>query len=267
MSDSVPVRSKVLKRDKAHVYTRSELRACARKGHATYRPDEADLADRLHLTTPGGEAWRCLRCGDWAPGAPAGSGPAQDAPLVLRGKALRSALVLRLLSVERAVRAILLVGAAYGVLRFSADRSSIQAALNRDLPALHNIGINIDQLALVKDLQKQLTEKPDHFKLIALLLLGYALIEAVEAVGLWLTARWGEYFAAVATAVFLPFEVSELAKGFSAFKLGAFLLNVAAVAYLIASKRLFGLRGGAQAYEKERRGEQLLEVEQAALTS
>ena len=41
-------------------------------------------------------------------------------------------------------------------------------------------------------------------------------------------------------------------------------INVAAVAYLLVSKRLFGLRGGRAAYDEERRGEQLLDLERAA---
>ena len=38
----------------------------------------------------------------------------------------------------------------------------------------------------------------------------YALIELTEGVGLWLGQRWGEYFAMVATSVFLPYEVYDL---------------------------------------------------------
>jgi hypothetical protein len=36
---------------------------------------------------------------------------------------------------------------------------------------------------------------------------------------------------------------------------------MAAVLYLLISKRLFGIRGGRAAYHRERRGEQLLEVD------
>ena len=46
-----------------------------------------------------------------------------------------------------------------------------------------------------------------------------------------------------------------------------FTINVAAVIYLLISKRLFGLRGGRKAYDEERRGEQLLDVERAAMTA
>jgi len=92
-----------------------DLRACGRHGHATYAPDEPDLRDRLHVTTAAGEAWRCLRCGDFVAGAPRGSGPADDAPIVLRGRALRDAFVLRLLAVERGLRGVLLIVLAYAL--------------------------------------------------------------------------------------------------------------------------------------------------------
>ncbi len=244
---------------------RWELRACARHGHATYAPDETDLAARLRGSSAAGQTWRCLRCGDFVPGAPHAHGPAENAPLVLRGKALRQATILRALAVERLLRAVLLALAVYGVLRFRAAQGSLQAALDRDLPAFRASGIHVDQLALVRELQHALATKPSRLTLVAVLLAGYAGIEAIEAVGLWLLTRWGEYFAVIATAAFLPLEVRELLKGITATRGGAFVINVVAVVYLLFSKRLFGLRGGRPAYDRERRGEQLLEVEQAAL--
>jgi uncharacterized membrane protein (DUF2068 family) len=249
----------------ARTPSRWELRTCARRGHATYAPSESDLAERLSGTTGIGPVWRCLRCGDFVLGEPHASGPADQAPLVLRGKALRSAIVLRALAIERVIRALLLAVAVYVVLRFRADRGSIQQHLDRDLPALRAVGVHVDQLALVRDLQKALATQPSRLTLIAVLLAVYAAIEAVEAIGLWLLARWGEYFAAVATAVFLPLEVRDLLRGVTPTRAGAFAINIAAVIYLLFAKRLFGLRGGRAAYDRERRGEQLLEVEQSAL--
>ena len=85
---------------------------------------------------------------------------------------------------------------------------------------------------------------------------------------MWLLARWGEYFAVVATSVFLPLEVYDLVtKGVTFTRAEAFAINGAAVIYLLISKRLFGLRGGRRAYDEERRGEQLLDVERAAMTT
>jgi hypothetical protein len=54
-------------------------------------------------------------------------------------------------------------------------------------------------------------------------------------------------------------------KGVTVTRAGAFAINVAAVLYLLLAKHLFGLRGGRKAYDSERRGEQLLEVERSAL--
>jgi hypothetical protein len=47
-------------------------------------------------------------------------------------------------------------------------------------------------------------------------------------------------------------------------KIGTLVLNILAVLYILLSKRLFGLRGGVEAFEAERRGASLLEVEEAA---
>jgi hypothetical protein len=68
----------------------------------------------------------------------------------------------------------------------------------------------------------------------------------------------------VGTAVFIPLEAYELFEKVTTLRLAAFVLNVFAVAYLVWTKRLFGVRGGRAAFEAERRGESLLEVEQAA---
>ena len=247
-----------------HRLNRWELHTCARRGHITYAPNDAALADGLRGTTGLGEVWRCLRCGEFTLGAPKGRGPAEDAPMVLRGKALRQAIIVRALAVERWFRALLIGLAAWAVWKFRGAQGSIQAALERDLPLLRASGIKVDQMATVHELEKALATKPSTLTVLFFVLVAYAVLELVEGIGLWLLARWGEYFAVVATAVFLPLEVHELAKGITITRGVAFVINVAAVVYLLISKRLFGLRGGRRAYDEERRGEQLLEVELAA---
>ncbi|GBG37774.1 hypothetical protein NJB14197_26050 [Mycobacterium montefiorense] len=74
---------------------RWELVTCALAGHVTYAPDEQALANRLTGTTGLGEVWRCLRCGEFVVGAPHGKGHAEDAPMIMRGKALRQAIIIR----------------------------------------------------------------------------------------------------------------------------------------------------------------------------
>src|SRR5579859_5056624 len=85
--------------------------------------------------------------------------------------------------------------------------------------------------------------------------------------GAWLGRRWGEYFAMVATSVFLPYEVYDLTVKITWLRLGALLINLLLVVYLAWSKRLFGLRGGKAAHQARLRSESVIEVEQAALAA
>ena len=184
--------------------------------------------------------------------------------MVLRGKALRQAIIVRALAVERWFRALLIGLAAWAVWKFRGAQGSIQAALERDLPLLRASGIKVDQMGAVRELEKALATKPSTLTLLFFALAAYAVLELVEGVGLWLLKRWGEYFAVVATSIFLPLEVHDLAKGITVTRALTFAINVAAVVYLLVSKRLFGLRGGRKAYDDERRGEQLMDIELAA---
>lgn len=249
---------------KEHRHNRWELVTCAVAGHVTYVPDDRALADRLSGSTGLGEVWRCLRCGEFTVGEPHGRGRAEDAPMIMRGKALRQAIIIRALAVERLFRAVVIALAAYAVWKFRGARGAIQATLDRDLPIFRAAGFKVDQMTIVHELEKALAAKPSTLVLLTLALVGYALIEVVEGVGLWLLKRWGEYFAVIATSVFLPLEIHDLAKGITMTRVVTFAINVAAVIYLLVSKRLFGLRGGRKAYDEERRGEQLLDVEKAA---
>jgi uncharacterized membrane protein (DUF2068 family) len=69
----------------------------------------------------------------------------------------------------------------------------------------------------------------------------YAVVEGVEAVGLWFERRWAEYLTALATAGFLPFEVRELIRRVTVVRVGALVVNLAVLAWLVWRKRLFGI--------------------------
>jgi uncharacterized membrane protein (DUF2068 family) len=246
-----------------------DLRACGRHGHTTYAPDEPELQDRLRTDTPAGEAWRCLRCGDFVPGAALLSGPADDAPLVLRGRALRDAVILRLLAVERGIRGLLLWVLAYGLHRFSGAEGSLQKVFEQDLPLLKpladQLGVDLESSGPVKLIREAFGLSPHTLLWLSIGVAAYGALELLEAVGLWLMRRWGEYVAAVGTAIFLPLEIRELLDRVTVLRVGAFLINAGAVAYLLYTKRLFGLRGGHAAFQAERHSDSLLEIEQATL--
>jgi len=245
-----------------------ERRTCGRRGHLTYRPTEAEYADRLRAQTALGEAWRCLRCGDWALGAPPAAGPAEHAPVPARGKALRQLALLRVLAVERLVRAVVLILAAYGVNQFSSAQTSLRRSFNNLLPSArplaNRLGFDLDHSLLVREATKALNASQRTLTLVAVALLLYGLLEGVEGVGLWLARRWAEYLTVVATAAFVPLEIYELYDHPTVTKGVTFAINVAIVVYLLLAKRLFGLRGGQRAYAEELRSESLLEVQAAA---
>jgi len=267
------------------------LFGCARKGHVTYEPDEPDLRDRLMTPTAGGTAWRCLRCGTFVnigqpgksqsgksqPGKSQpgknqhGSGPAAAAPLPRRGRELRDELILRVFAVERFIRFVVFAAAAYGVWRFTYDRAGIQRAFNNDLPAIRalyrDLGFNVDHSRLLGLIQHSFTLDARTLTWLAIGLAGYAIIELTEGVGLWLGQRWGEYFAMVATSVFLPYEVYDLTVKVTWLRVGALVVNLLLVVYLVWSKRLFGVRGGKRAYEARLRTDSFIAVEQAALAA
>ncbi|MEU1535742.1 DUF2127 domain-containing protein [Streptomyces fagopyri] len=245
-----------------------DRRTCARRGHATYAPDEPVLRDRLRAGTSLGEAWRCLRCGDFVLGAPHGAGPADEAPLVPRGKVLRDLFILRFLAVERAVRGVFIVLVAAAVWRFSNSQDSVRRLFDEYLnvlrPVFRHFHYDLDHSPVVGSIQKSFGYKHSTLVLVAALLLAYALIELVEAGGLWYAKRWAEYLTVVATAAFLPLEIYELTEHVSWLKIATLVLNILAVLYIALAKRLFGLRGGRAAFDEERQSASLLEVEESA---
>ncbi|MFE2968704.1 DUF2127 domain-containing protein [Streptomyces sp. NPDC059340] len=245
-----------------------DRRTCARKGHVTYAPDEPELRRRLRAETSLGEAWRCLRCGDFVLDEPHGSGPAQDAPLVPRGKVLRDLFILRFLAIERAVRGVFIVLVAAAVWKFSNSQNSVRRLFDENLdvfrPVFRHFHYDLDHSPVVGTIQKSFGYKHSTLALVAALLLAYALIELVEAGGLWYAKRWAEYLTVVATAAFLPLEIYELTEHVSYLKIATLVLNILAVLYIALAKRLFGLRGGRKAFEEERHSASLLEVEESA---
>jgi uncharacterized membrane protein (DUF2068 family) len=74
---------------------------------------------------------------------------------------------------------------------------------------------------------------PHKIVLAGVLACAYALLYAVEGIGLWMQKRWAEYLTVVATASLIPFEMWELSRGFSVLKIGALAVNIAIVVYLI----------------------------------
>ncbi len=239
------------------------LYRCGRIGHVTYAPDEPELSEYMHASAPAGELWRCLRCGTFVKQEPAASGPASQAPVVKRGREIRSELILRVFAVERWIRFLLFGGVAYAIWQFSTSKQSIAQTFNRDLPIIRStfnqLGFNIGRSHLLIEFRKALHVSQGTLALIAVAVAAFAVVELIEGVGLWLSKRWGEYFAMVVTSLGLPYEIYDLAEKVSWTKLVLFAINLALVLYLVLTKRLFGARSGRKAYEAALRSESLFD--------
>jgi uncharacterized membrane protein (DUF2068 family) len=61
----------------------------------------------------------------------------------------------------------------------------------------------------------------------------YVTIRFVEAIGLWLQKEWAEWFALVSGAMYMPYEIYELARHPTAIKWGIVVINALIVWYLI----------------------------------
>src|SRR5262249_23481163 len=80
-----------------------------------------------------------------------------------------------------------------------------------------------------------------------------AILELVEGIGLWHERRWAEYLTVIATAGLLPFEILELTHRVTVIRIGALVVNLLIVVWLVYRKRLFRVGGGAAAEGRERR--------------
>ncbi len=242
-----------------------ELIVCGMRGHELVGTDAADLRpeDEVLAFEAEGVRWhRCLRCDSWLPIPPA-QAPARDTlptrdelELPLRGRPLRDRIVLRVIAVDRALHFVVLALLGVVILLFASKQEQLRGGFYKVANEIQRgVGggpVQTEKVGVLGELNKLFSAKSGTLDLFAAGLIGYALLEGVEAVGLWFQKRWAEYLTLIATALFLPLEVYELAHKLSPFKVIALILNTAVVIYLLFAKRLFGIRGGAAAEEAAR---------------
>ncbi|HET6966454.1 MAG TPA: DUF2127 domain-containing protein [Acidimicrobiales bacterium] len=246
----------------AHRKVSYELLDCARYEHFLVGTDAAEIRDQdqVLVREGGGLRWhRCLRCDSWIPREPPQSPSRQAVPereeiqLPLRGRLLRDRYVLRLISLDRAFHCVVLTVLAVAVFVFAADRSLLHRDFLRIVTALQGgVGgpVRTTHGSIERELTRLFAVSTRNLELTGLALSAYAVLEGVEAVGLWLTKRWAEYLTFVATVVLLPLEVYEISRKPTALKGLTLAINLAIAVYLVVAKRLFGIRGG---HEAERR--------------
>ena len=255
-----------------------ELISCGFQGHRLVGTDAAQLRPQDYVLARDEGSfrfYRCLRCDSWVPLAPPERPgrphpPDRDEIVVpKRGKALRDRVVLRLIAVDRAFHFVVLVALGIGVLLFAAHEASLRDAYYNILADLQR-GVgggpvqDSGHVGILRDLDRLFSLRSGALREVGAGLLGYGLLEGVEAVGLWYTKRWAEYLTFISTVVLLPLEIYELNERISALKVIGFVINIAVVVYLLYAKRLFGLRGGGRIDEELRARDMSWETIEAA---
>ena len=74
---------------------------------------------------------------------------------------------------------------------------------------------------------------PSKFVAIGLVTLGYAVLFAIEGIGLWMGKHWAEWFTVIATGSLIPIELYETLHRFGWIKLAMLVGNVAIIVYLV----------------------------------
>jgi uncharacterized membrane protein (DUF2068 family) len=235
-----------------------ELLVCGLSGHRLVGTDARSLRheDALVAFERDGVRWhRCLRCDSWLPLERPPSPTREHPPgrdeiqLPLRGRPLRDIIVLRAIAVNRALHFVVLALISLAILLFSANRHDLHDTVYRLIADVQG-GVSSRgeaKTGLLHEVDRLFSLQSSTLHLFAAVALVYAIVEALEAVGLWFAKRWAEYLTLIVTASLLPLEIYEIVHHFTPLKVIALIVNIAVVAYLLFAKRLFGVRGGAAA--------------------
>jgi uncharacterized membrane protein (DUF2068 family) len=235
-----------------------ELLGCAWNGHVLVGTDAATVTEKDALVAREIDTdtrwYRCLRCDAWTmlptPEQPVRQHPASRDEIALptRGRPLKSRYILRLIALTRAFNVLVLLLVLAGVLAVVANQAALRESLMSSATSLQNVIGG----QLVGGLQSVLSGGAGPLWLIAAALVVLIALETAEGVGLWRATRWGEYLTFVMTTLLLVPEVLQLASSASPGTVVGMVINLAVVLYLLISKRLFGLRGGAPAVAADR---------------
>jgi uncharacterized membrane protein (DUF2068 family) len=244
---------------------RWELIGCGLHGHELVGTDAAEVRpeDYLFVREADGLRWyRCLRCDSWLPMVPPSTPPNRFPPgrdeidLPLRGRPLRNLYVLRLIALDRVVHFIVLGALGVGIILFANHQKDLRGDYLHFLNSLQSsVGFVSSRNGFLREISHLVNDSTSKLYLYGVGFSAYAAINAIEAVGLWREKRWAEYLTLIEVTLLLPLEIYELTVKVSYLKVGALVLNVAVMAYLLWAHRLFGFRGGGAAdralYERD----------------
>lgn len=223
---------------------------------AVISPDDTSLGVRL---ADGRHLALCLRCDCWIqydPPTPEAARwatlpPLAELPKPRRGHPLHEAIVMRLIALNKGLHALGFTLLALAAVLLQTNLSRIHSFAERLMTAvtgpLGDTGQYASQTWLGRQLEHVMSLQAGTLKVVLVIATLYAVVEWTEAAGLWLERRWAEYLTVLATAGFLPLEIRELVERVTVLRVGALIVNLALIVWLVWNKRLFGVRGGTAA--------------------
>ena len=144
-------------------------------------------------------------------------------------------MMLPVIGVFKLLKALLIVALASGALHLAhGDAASV---LEHVTTQLH---IDPDGRHVGRAVQRILDLDERQLHALSAGMFVYAGIFMVEGVGLIARRRWAEWFTVLVTASFVPLEIYEIARHPGAIRIGALVVNLAIVAYLVARLRRHG---------------------------
>jgi uncharacterized membrane protein (DUF2068 family) len=241
----------------------AETWICSLQGHSTPARfskfvTSADAALGAELTD-GRRLARCLRCDSWVEHLqPVGNEVRYDEIPSLdkiekprRDEPLQEAILMRLIAINKGSHALFFTIAAIGLLLVRTNLFKLQSFADRILKfvntSLNDSGQGNSRSWVSRQLEHLLNLKGETIGLLIGVAALYAVVEWAEAIGLWKEKRWAEYLTVIATAGFLPIEIKELLHKVTVLRVGALVVNLALLIWLVWNKRLFGVRGGEKA--------------------
>ena len=91
-------------------------------------------------------------------------------------------------------------------------------------PENHFVNVVLEKVTLLS---------PHRLKLISIAIFCYAAIDIVEGIGLALEKAWAEFLTLILTASFLPWELFEIIRHLTGFKIALFIVNLLVLIYLM----------------------------------
>ena len=148
--------------------------------------------------------------------------------------------LLKFLAIERLLRGLLILFVGLGGLRISSNHLQSITQWNDALQKVSNLNSQVFNSVLHSSAYEYLfrlkNSTTSHWVALFTAITSYGILICIEAVGLWRDWHWAERLTVISTSAFLPLEIWELTRGFSALKVLAFVFNIFVVYWLYTKK-------------------------------